>query len=289
MISDGCTADRLANQRWNLLHLQVFSVLFFFLLAFLGVIRWEDLHRPTTWRSEGWCSAEKRQLSGYSLSSQLGKEKKQQMTHDDPKLSDFWKGALTEILKPRLSVSLGVCERVRMQNYFDRFSCLAAASRSRSCRLVRPSCWCRSDHIHRCPLHTSLILRRMEGKLSKPQRAFNVSCLCSHTFFYLKKSDRARGHLFQTRDGAHLAFGWVQQSVFALCVHCFLSTSSSGVDSSAWQQYTTINTADTVDTLVLPQASSSLSGFSPLCRRFYPSRTGRRHSASGPHRNRQWT
>lgn len=175
-----------------------------------------------------------------------------------------------------------------MQNYFDRFSCLVAASRSRSCRLVRPSCWCRSDHTHRCPLHTSLILRRTSRVSRRNPRELLMCLVCALTcFFYLKKSDRARGHLFQTRDGAHLASGWVRQSVFALCVHCFSSTSSSDVDSSARQQYTSINTADTVDTLVLAQAGSSLSGFSPLCRRFSPSRTGRRHSASGPHRSHQ--
>lgn len=88
-------------------------------------------------------------------------------------------------LKTPLSVSLGVCERECMQNYFDRFSCLVAASRSRSCRLVRPSCWCRSDHTHRWPLHTSLILRRT-SRISRGNLRELLMCLvCALTRFFI--------------------------------------------------------------------------------------------------------
>lgn len=83
--------------------------------------------------------------------------------------------------------SLGVCERVCTQNYFDRFSCLAAASRSRSCRLVRPSCWCRSDHIHRCPLHTSLILRRTSRVSCQNLRELLMCLVCALAHFLFEE------------------------------------------------------------------------------------------------------
>lgn len=75
------TADLLANKRWYLVHLQVFSVFYLFHIAVLflrsqDVIRGERESEPGTWRSQHWRSAEKLSESGYSSSSQLGKEEK---------------------------------------------------------------------------------------------------------------------------------------------------------------------------------------------------------------------
>lgn len=73
------------------------------------------------------------------------------------------------------ALSLSTCV---YSTHFDNFSCHVVAFQLHSCRLDHLSCWCRSAHIHHCPLRTSLILS-------------DISNRCYHVIILVKfKRDR---------------------------------------------------------------------------------------------------
>lgn len=143
------------------------------------------------------------------------------MTEDGTMAEDMWL-MQNKDLKTSWSGLLWYFQTCACSTHFDNFSCHVAAFQSRSCRLGHLSCWCRSAHIHHCPLHTNLIL----NDISK-------ECHMSSFFDWFRRNQTKQvATAVQPGPATYPVFGWVQQSVFDLPVGCFLSTSDSGVDSS---------------------------------------------------------
>ena len=152
--------------------------------------------------------------------------------------------------------------------YSCSFSHLVAASQSHSCRPVRSSYWCRSARSHHCCPHTSVILKGMSQVChGNPGKALELDWIA------------------EERGLTYLSFLLAQRTVCALYGRCPRSTFFSCVDSSGWKS----THASTQRTVIHQQFYIRWIFSSPLCRRLFRNRTGRRHSGGGPHRNPRWT